>query len=239
MLGGTHGSPDPEFCAGFFLKMEANHAGKHHSAEKYTWEKRGGSKIQGSISGDKIMSVPHRIHSATKKPLHVLKKTTTTKKPSTRLASVSAGLSGIINIVDTADREGSATAENTYANSGTYAYAFTNEPGKRIPKAGAFAEAGVGRARAEFSVFEADAKGPNASASAEASLVGVNAIARAELASVSASAGPFSVTIGLGVDTGISAGVDGVEAKILGIGFCVGPSTCLSILGSKIACVIQ
>ncbi|MGH0146771.1 UNVERIFIED_CONTAM: hypothetical protein FKN15_008747 [Acipenser sinensis] len=136
-------------------------------------------------------------------------------------------------IIDTIDREGAASADSTYAGAGTYT---TDE---RIPKAGAFAEAGVGRAKAEYSLFEAEAKGPNAVAGAEVSILGASAIARAEVASASASAGPVGVKVGLGVDTGASVGVDGIEAKFLGTGFSIGPKPSVSVLGSEVSCSVM
>ncbi len=110
------------------------------------------------------------------------------KRPSVQPVSANVSISNIIQIIDTFDRPADAIAESTYARSGTYAVSPEDKPGKRIPKAGAFAEAGVGRARAEFSVFEAEAKGPNAFARADANVIGVEAIARAEIASASAQA---------------------------------------------------
>ncbi|XP_016096298.1 uncharacterized protein [Sinocyclocheilus grahami] len=166
-------------------------------------------------------------------------KNDTTKKPSVQLASANVSVSNVINMIDTADRPADANAEGTYARSGTYAVSPENEPGKRIPRAGAFAEAGVGRARAEYSVFEAEAKGPNASAGAEASVAGAGAMARAEIASASAQAGPLGVKVGLGVDTGASVGVDGLEVKFLGTGFSVGPKTSISLLGSEVSCSVM
>ncbi|KAK9966908.1 hypothetical protein ABG768_003990 [Culter alburnus] len=141
-------------------------------------------------------------------------------------------------MIDTFDRPGKAKAEGTYAGAGTYAAAFDGK-GKRIPRIGACAAAGVGRARAELSVLEAEAKGPNASAGAEASLTGVAAMARAEIASASASAGPVGLKVGLGVDTGASIGLGGVEAKFLGTGFSIGPKTSVSVLGSEVSCVVM
>uniref|UniRef100_A0A673NNQ7 Uncharacterized protein n=1 Tax=Sinocyclocheilus rhinocerous TaxID=307959 RepID=A0A673NNQ7_9TELE len=122
---------------------------------------------------------------------------------------------------------------------GTYAVSPENEPGKRIPKAGVYAAAGVGRACAEYSIFEAEAKGPNASAGAEVSVVGVGAMARAEIASASAKAGPVGVKVGLGFDTGASAGLHGVEAKFLGTGISIGPKTSVSVLGSEASCSVM
>ena len=140
-------------------------------------------------------------------------------------------------MVDTIDRPPNATAEGSYARSGAYAEAFGKEPGMRIPKAGVYAEAGVGRARAEFSIFDAEARGPNASASAEATVarLGAGAMAQAESASASATAGPVGAKLGLGVDTGAYIGLGGVEVKILGIGFSIGPKTSISFLNSELS----
>lgn len=161
------------------------------------------------------------------------------KKPSVQPASAHVSVSNVIDMIDTFDRPADAKAEGIYAQSGTYAVNPEDKPGKRIPKAGAFAEAGVGRARAEFSVFEAEAKGPNAFARADANVVGVEAIARAEVGSASAQAGPVAVKVGLGVDTGVSVGVDGVEVKFLGTGFSIGPRTSVSLLGSEVSCSVM
>ncbi|KAG1950166.1 hypothetical protein F2P79_011753 [Pimephales promelas] len=145
----------------------------------------------------------------------------------------------VIDMIETYDRPGDAYAESTYARAGAYANSSKDEPGKRIPKAGVYAEAGLGRARAEFSVFEAEAKGPNASAGAGASVVEVGAMARAEIASASAKAGPVGVKLGLGVDTGASVGVSGVEAKFLGTGVSIGPKTSVSVVGSEVSCAVM
>ncbi|XP_056120857.1 uncharacterized protein LOC130099273 [Rhinichthys klamathensis goyatoka] len=160
-------------------------------------------------------------------------------RPSTRLASAGVDLVDVINVIDTFDRPADASAEGPYAGTGTYAVAFEDEPGKRIPKAGAFAEAGVGRAHAEFSIFQAEAKGPNASAGAEANVVGAGAMARAEVGSASAKVGPVGVKVGLGVDTGASVGADGLEVKVLGTGFKFGPEPSLSFLGSEVSCCVM
>uniref|UniRef100_A0A673NNR1 Si:ch73-106k19.5 n=1 Tax=Sinocyclocheilus rhinocerous TaxID=307959 RepID=A0A673NNR1_9TELE len=145
--------------------------------------------------------------------------------------------SGIIGMIDTIDRPADAKAEGTYARSGSYKEAFKNKPGKRIPKAGVYAEAGVGRASAEYRIFRAEAKGPNASAGAEATVarLGAGAMAQAEIASASASAGPLDVKLGLGVDTGAYIGLGGVEVKILGCGFSFGRKTSVSVLGSELS----
>lgn len=142
-------------------------------------------------------------------------------------------LSGLIGMLDTYDRPASATAEGSYANQDAYAKGFKHEPGERIPKAGYSAEVGFGRARAEASIFEAEARGPNASAKAEASLTKVEAMGRAEVVSVSGKAGPVAAKLGVGFDTGASVGLDGVEIKFLGTGFSFGPKMGVSVLGSE------
>ncbi|CAM4271402.1 unnamed protein product [Leuciscus chuanchicus] len=147
--------------------------------------------------------------------------------------------SDILYIVDNFDRPGGASAERTYAGTGTFASAFENKPGKRVPKAGAYAEAGVGRASAAYSVFEAQAKGPNATARADANLIKAGAVARAEVGSASAKASPIGVKVGLGVDTGASVGADGLEVKVLGTGFTIGPKLGVSILGSEVSCCVM
>jgi len=61
-------------------------------------------------------------------------------------------------MIDTIDRPGRASASGFYADARTSATGLENKPMKRIPKAEVFAGAGVGHARAEWSVFEAEAK---------------------------------------------------------------------------------
>ncbi|XP_026077884.1 uncharacterized protein LOC113055709 [Carassius auratus] len=100
-------------------------------------------------------------------------------------------------------------------------------------------EDGVGQARPENPLFEAVVKGPSASAGTEVSVVKVEAMARAEVASASASVGPVGVKVGLGFDTGASAGLDGVEAKFLGTGFSIGQKNSISVLGSEASCSVM
>ncbi len=150
-----------------------------------------------------------------------------------------ADLVDTTNINDTYDRSGSAYTEGKFARAENYVEGHKDKAGKMIPKTGVYAEAGVGRAHAEYSVFEAEAKGPNASAGAEASLVGVGAMARAEIASASAKAGPVGVKVGLGFDTGVSAGLGGVEAKVLGTGFSIGKKNSVSVLGNEASCSVM
>uniref|UniRef100_A0A8D0AKN1 Uncharacterized protein n=1 Tax=Sander lucioperca TaxID=283035 RepID=A0A8D0AKN1_SANLU len=149
-------------------------------------------------------------------------------------AEVSVGTAGLVEMIDTFDRPGSSIAVGTYADAGVYADGLEDKPGKRIPKAGVYAGAGVGLARAEWSVFEAQAKGPNASAGvgASAASLSAGAFARAEVASASASAGPLKAKVGLSADTGASVGLTGVEAKVLGTGFSFGRKMGVSLFGT-------
>ncbi|XP_078025889.1 uncharacterized protein LOC144464120 isoform X2 [Epinephelus lanceolatus] len=129
-------------------------------------------------------------------------------------------------VIDTIERPGKAVAAGAYASAGKY------EDGS-VDEIGVYAGAGFGHARAEWSFFDAEAKGPNASAGAEISkATGVKAMAKAELASASAAAGPVKATIGLAADTGIGFGPSGLEAKVLGTGFTIGRRTGVSFLGS-------
>ncbi|XP_077314564.1 uncharacterized protein LOC143934818 [Lithobates pipiens] len=190
-------------------------------------------RLIGIIAKDHFAKLPTREHftNYTKS----LKELDKQKKPTMELPSVNTSAAGLVRIIDTANRPANVYAEDKYVRSGTYLMGGTNKPGKRIPKAGVYAEAGVGRAGAELSIFEAKAKGPNVSAGAEASALGASAMARAELGSASASAGPFTVKLGLGVDTGVSAALDGFEVKFLGTGFSIGSKTSISFLGSELS----
>uniref|UniRef100_A0A3B4E8I2 Uncharacterized protein n=1 Tax=Pygocentrus nattereri TaxID=42514 RepID=A0A3B4E8I2_PYGNA len=141
----------------------------------------------------------------------------------------------LLDMINNFDRPAEAYADGLYADTKTYAEAgFENKPGKRIPKAGAVAEAGVGRAGAHWSVFQAEAKGPNASASAEANLDEAGAMARAEVGGASASAGPVGVKLGLGVDTGVKISPTMIEAKFLGTGLTLGSTIGISLFGSEL-----
>lgn len=160
-----------------------------------------------------------------------------TKKPKLQQFQCGfSGIGGVIDMVDTFDRPGSANANSKYARKGTYSCGgFVNKPGERIPKAGAYAEAGVGEANAKWRIFEAEARGPNARAHAGATATGVSAMATAGLGTASANAGPVGIKVGLQLDTGISIGVDGVEIKFLGIGFSFGPKTGISFFGNEVS----
>lgn len=152
---------------------------------------------------------------------------------------LSAVKTNLLHVIDTCDRPPDVYKELKYARTGTYADCPENKPGKRIPKTGAYAAAGVGLVHAEVSVLEAEAKGPNASAGAEASAVGIGAIARAEIGSAAVKVGPVGLKIGLGVDTGVSFGAGGLEIKVLGTGATVGPNPSFSVLGSELSCSIM
>ncbi|KAK2897146.1 hypothetical protein Q8A73_013526 [Channa argus] len=152
------------------------------------------------------------------------------------VCNVSAGLPGLLGMIDAFDQPGNVFAVGPYASAGAFAEGFENKPGKRLPKAGANPEAGVGHAQAERSVFDAEVKGPNASAGVNASAadLGARAFAKAELASASATAGPVKATAGLAANTGVSVGPTGLEAKVLGTGFSIGPKPSISLFGSGI-----
>ncbi|XP_032240490.2 uncharacterized protein LOC5514999 isoform X2 [Nematostella vectensis] len=167
-----------------------------------------------------------------------IKEQMNSKTPKMQVASVSVSTSAALKMIDTFDRPGDSEANKTFSRSDKYAWC-EDKHGRRIPKAGAFAEAGVGEAKAEYSIFEAAARGPNAGASAEASVLGVKAMATAGIGTASAQAGPIGVKVGLALDTGVGLGVDGFEAKFLGIGFSVGPKTSISLLGNEVSCCIQ
>uniref|UniRef100_A0A3B1K2Y9 Uncharacterized LOC111189332 n=1 Tax=Astyanax mexicanus TaxID=7994 RepID=A0A3B1K2Y9_ASTMX len=126
-----------------------------------------------------------------------------------------AGIVGknVLYIIDYYDRPGKASAEGPYAEAGAYACAFEGKPGKRVPKAGVFAEAGVGRARAEWRVCEAEAKGPNASAGVHADILGVEAEAAASLGQARAQFSILEAEVkGPNASAGAQAGIEGVGA---------------------------
>uniref|UniRef100_A0A3Q2WN45 Uncharacterized protein n=1 Tax=Haplochromis burtoni TaxID=8153 RepID=A0A3Q2WN45_HAPBU len=132
---------------------------------------------------------------------------------------------GLLGCVKNVNRSGNAFAAGTFAGADAFA--------DGLDKAGLDATAGLGCARAEWSVFDAEVKGPNASVGAGASLSPVSAkpFARAELASASASAGPVKAKLGLAVDTGLGISPSGVE--VLGTGLSVGSGKIsVSLFGS-------
>uniref|UniRef100_A0AAR2KY02 Uncharacterized protein n=1 Tax=Pygocentrus nattereri TaxID=42514 RepID=A0AAR2KY02_PYGNA len=148
------------------------------------------------------------------------------------------GVEMVAHVIDNYDRPRNSYAKGVYANTDKYAYAFSNKPGQRIPKAGVMAQAGVGRAEIECSIFEAEANGPNASAGAEANVLKAVAVAQAEVGSVGASMGPLEVKArvkcGLAVDTGVKLSFIQGELKFLGTGVTVGRTTGVSVLGNEV-----
>lgn len=114
-----------------------------------------------------------------------------------------------------------------------------SHPAMTIPKIGGFIEMEAESTKVEFREIQLEAKGSSAAARAEVSALGASAMVRGELASASASIGPVGVKVGLGVDTGASIGVEGIEAKVLGTGFSIGPKTSISVLGSEASCSVM
>uniref|UniRef100_A0A671U8X5 Uncharacterized protein n=1 Tax=Sparus aurata TaxID=8175 RepID=A0A671U8X5_SPAAU len=83
--------------------------------------------------------------------------------------------------------------------------------------------------------LSAEARGPSAGMDIGLTLEsGARVMVKAELASASVSAGPVKATVGLSTDTGIGIGPPGIEAKVLGTGFTIGPELAVSFLGSEI-----
>ncbi|CAM4571837.1 unnamed protein product [Leuciscus chuanchicus] len=148
----------------------------------------------------------------------------------------SNGVVLILEVGDVVYTKKNTSKKGKYEKRGKYLVGLEDKPGHRIPKAGVLAEAGVGRAAAELSILEVEAKGPKASAGAEASSSGAGVMARAEVGSVSAKAGLVFAKLGLGVDMGASFGLGGLEAKFLGTGISIGPKTSVSLLGSEVSC---
>ncbi len=142
----------------------------------------------------------------------------------------------LVRMIENFDRPEEIISVGTYAGAGTVANGFENKPGKRFARAGAYAAAGVGYARYENSIVDAEIKGPNAAAGIGASSgSGARAFVKAEVASASVSVGPAKATVGLAADTGVSVGSSGVEARMLGTGFAIGPArVSISVLGSSI-----
>lgn len=181
---------------------------------------------------DKIKRAPGRILSTLGRPAKMFSKCSSTS--TTVPCELSLEFSGAIDRIDTFDRKVNVFTKSTYRDLDACAHFGEDDLGKKIPKLKASAEIGIGLARAEISVFEAEARGPNASATVEASQAGVQAMVGASAGSITAGVGPVSAKLGLGLDTGVAAGPDGLEVKVLGTGFSVGRKTGVSILGSEL-----
>lgn len=86
-------------------------------------------------------------------------------------------------------------------------------------------------------VADVKAFGVHAGAEGELGLTGVKAELEAGVTLMDAEAKPggvgIGVKLGLGADTGGSAGLGGVEAKVLGTGFSLGKKTGVSVLGNE------
>uniref|UniRef100_A0A0F8BVU0 Uncharacterized protein n=1 Tax=Larimichthys crocea TaxID=215358 RepID=A0A0F8BVU0_LARCR len=129
------------------------------------------------------------------------------------------------DMIATFDRPGDAFAAGIYAGTG-----------KLKDTLGEYAAAGVGYARAEWKVFDAEAKGPNASAGfgVSESDRSAKAMVKAELASASAAAGPVKGTVGLALDTGASISPTQIEAKVAGTGISFGRRMGIYLFGSGV-----
>lgn len=102
---------------------------------------------------------------------------------------------------------------------------------EKIDRPGA-AYATDNKAHAEWSIFEAEAKGPSAAAEAKTEFLSARAFAKAEIASASASVGPAKATVGLSADTGVEISATQLEAKVLGTGVSIGRKVGISLFGT-------
>jgi len=80
--------------------------------------------------------------------------------------------------------------------------------------------------------------GPAAGVGAQASLVQVGVHAAAELARAEVSVAGINAGVGFNLNTGASAGVDGVSANFLGFGFSVGPTMAVRTPVADVSCCI-
>lgn len=124
-------------------------------------------------------------------------------------------------------RNGSDRAVIRGPNAGAGAYKSSKEVG-----AGAKAEvykgsATLGPVKVKEKLLYTGVKG-------SISETGVQAMAKAEVASVSVAAGPVEGKLGVGFDTGIQAGKDGVGVKFLGTGISIGKTSSVSFMGSEL-----
>ncbi|KAM3617949.1 uncharacterized protein V6R79_013129 [Siganus canaliculatus] len=142
----------------------------------------------------------------------------------------------VVKMLENFDRPGDAYAAGAYAGADVFEEGLVNNKVRRVPKAGVYACAGLGCARAHWSVCDAEARGPNAGAGVGASVAsGVRAYAKAELASASASAGPLKAKVGVAADTGVGVGPDNLEVKVLGTGGSIGRKCEVSFFGSSLS----
>uniref|UniRef100_A0A3B3RYR4 Uncharacterized protein n=1 Tax=Paramormyrops kingsleyae TaxID=1676925 RepID=A0A3B3RYR4_9TELE len=112
---------------------------------------------------------------------------------------------GVLKMINTYNKPADCYAKGAYTGTDEYACGFENKPGKRIPKPGFKAEAGVGRVGAKWSIFSVGAKGPHASVEADANgLLEAGAMTRAGFGNASVAVGPAHLKV--------------VKLKILGTG---------------------
>ncbi|KAK5996564.1 hypothetical protein PT974_01901 [Cladobotryum mycophilum] len=137
----------------------------------------------------------------------------------------------IENVVDNIDRQPYAIADKTFAETGTYTNRMT---------AGAYAQAGVGRASAGVSFLQADALGPNVAVGAQVGMLsGVAVYAHAEVAKASISGAGCELGVGLQFDSGASIGPDGVSAEALGFGFAIGDKLEVDLPVGDVKCTVM
>lgn len=137
----------------------------------------------------------------------------------------------IENLIENCDRAAFATASDMpSADSGTYQTRST---------AGIYTRATTMEARAGVSVLEAAALGPNAGAGLHAGPSGLTAYAKAEAVRAEVSAAGLTVGVGLGVNSGLSLGVDGLEVAVLGFGFSVGPRMAVKLPIADVSCIVM
>uniref|UniRef100_A0A3Q4BQ29 Uncharacterized protein n=1 Tax=Mola mola TaxID=94237 RepID=A0A3Q4BQ29_MOLML len=89
-------------------------------------------------------------------------------------------------------------------------------------------------ARAEWSIFDAEARGLSSGYEASTGGLSARAFAKAELAGASASAGALKATFGLSADTVVEIGLKQLEAKVLGPGVTLGHKVAVSLFGTRL-----
>ncbi|ETI53580.1 hypothetical protein F441_03472 [Phytophthora nicotianae CJ01A1] len=110
--------------------------------------------------------------------------------------------------VDHYDRQAGAISRGLYTRS---------EVSRQRLSVEASTKAVMGEARAQASIFEAGAYGPNVGAHARAGVGGVGGFLTAELGRVEVKTGVVNVGMCLNINSGIHVGVDNFKVKILGV----------------------
>jgi hypothetical protein len=117
-------------------------------------------------------------------------------------------------LIDNHDREGNAFANTNESHAGCY---------ETRTKVGVCADAYVAKARAEYSIFSAEASALEASAGASYGWVdGLNAGASAKIVWAEADAGFVSAGIGLQLDCGAAISCTGFSVTLFGFGVSFG-----------------